>query len=284
MHVRGAAIDDLEGVAIEAARRAGRVHRRWRDGPLSPQTKSSALDLVTEVDREAERELVQTIRAARPQDAVRGEEGAQLEGSSGLTWVVDPLDGTTNFVHGYPAHAVAVGVLRGSERLLGVVLDTVRDELWVGGAGRAPTRDECAVAVAPPRPLGEALVITGFLPDRETRERQVRVLRHVLPRVRDIRRSGCPALDLCAVASGRADATFECGLGPWDIAAGAAIVEAAGGFVSTEDVPGLPSPLLVAGSGKLLAGELSAIVQEAARQLERDHEDQRRDRSRTAPA
>jgi fructose-1,6-bisphosphatase/inositol monophosphatase family enzyme len=210
---------------------------------------------------------VQTIRAARPQDAVRGEEGAQLEGSSGLTWVVDPLDGTTNFVHGYPAHAVAVGVLRESERLLGVVLDTVRDELWVGGAGRAPTRDECAVAVAPPRPLGEALVITGFLPDRETRERQVRVLRHVLPRVRDIRRSGCPALDLCAVASGRADATFECGLGPWDIAAGAAIVEAAGGFVSTEDVPGLPSPLLVAGSAKLLAGELSAIVHEAARRL-----------------
>ena len=109
------------------------------------------------------------------------------------------------------------------------------------------------------------------------------MLRHVLPRVRDIRRSGCPALDLCAVASGRADSTFECGLGPWDVAAGAAIVEAAGGFVSTEDVPGLPSPLLVAGSGKLLADELSAIVREAARQLERGHEDRRRDRSRAAP-
>jgi myo-inositol-1(or 4)-monophosphatase len=258
---------ELETVAIRAVRRAGGVHARWRGVPVDAHAKASAMDLVTDVDREAEHELVQVIRASRPLDSIRAEEGTCVDGSSGFTWVLDPLDGTTNFVHGYPAHAVAAGVLRGDERVLGVVLDSARDQLWVGGSGRAPTLSARPLRVAPRRALSESLVITGFLPDVEIRALQAKVLGHVLPRVRDIRRSGCPALDLCAVASGHADAYFEFGLGPWDIAAGAAIVEAAGGLVSTEEVAGMPAPLLIAGSGHALVAELSAVVHEAVRQI-----------------
>jgi myo-inositol-1(or 4)-monophosphatase len=130
-------LGELLSIAQQAARLAAAIHRRARDGPLGLSTKSSPADLVTAVDRAAEQQLVTAIHEARPHDAILGEEGTNVAGNSGVCWVLDPLDGTTNFVYGYPAHAVAVGVEIDGRRVLGVVYDTAHDRVYSGivGAG-----------------------------------------------------------------------------------------------------------------------------------------------------
>ena len=256
---------ELLEVAKNAARLAAAVHRRALDsGNVKFDTKSSASDLVTEIDRESERVLVETIRAARPNDEIVGEEGTNVSGSSGVRWILDPLDGTTNFVHRYPAHSVAVGVEVSGHNMIGVVHDTFRDRVYAGVVGEGATCDDEPITVRDESNLKQALIGTGFLPDENVRRVQADLLRQVLPRVRDIRRSGCPSLDICSVASGTLDGFYECGLGPWDIAAGAAIAEAAGATIRLLNSSVLPNPFLVVANPRLATELVSVLVEAGA--------------------
>lgn len=243
---------ELEKVAVEAARAAARVHQSRALRDLCVESKADASDLVTRIDREAETALVRVITGARPDDSIISEEGASMSGSSGVTWVLDPLDGTANLVHGHPHHAVAVGVLVNGKRRLGVVLDSSDGRLYVGATGRGASCEGASITASRQSELRGALVGTGFLPNPQVRVQQAEILKSVLPRVLDIRRSGSPALDLCSVAAGRLDAYYEFGLGAWDITAGAVIVEAAGAHVLEISGEPLPSPLLIAGSEALV--------------------------------
>jgi myo-inositol-1(or 4)-monophosphatase len=252
-------LGELEKVAVEAARAAARVHQGGALKDLRVESKSSASDLVTRVDREAEDALIAVITKARPRDSIISEEGASRSGSSEVTWVLDPLDGTANLVHGHPHYAVSVGVLVNGKRRLGVVLDSSDGRLYVGVKGRGATCEATPLTPSHQTELQSALVGTGFLPDPVVRVQQAEILKSVLPKVLDIRRSGSPALDLCSVASGRLDAYYEFGLGAWDIAAGAVVAEAAGARVLEIEGGPLPSPLLIAGSDALVESLLSLL-------------------------
>lgn len=257
-------LDELLHIAKHAAGLAAAVHRSVEQDNPEFDTKSSSSDLVTEIDRESERQMVSVIHAARPADAIIGEEGTSIMGSSGVCWILDPLDGTTNFIHKYPAHAVSVGVEIDGHRALGVVHDTFHDLIYEGIVGVSAQCNGKPVAARVESELSRALIGTGFLPNAEVRRVQAEVLRGVLPHVRDVRRSGCPSLDLCAVASGMLDGFYESGLGHWDIAAGAAIAEAAGATVIELDSPTLPNPLLVVANAKLLEALVSRLVEAGA--------------------
>jgi myo-inositol-1(or 4)-monophosphatase len=218
-------------IARDAARLAAVVHRQERHSPRSVGTKRSLADLVTAVDREAAQQLVTAIRRARPNDAILGEEGTNVPGRAGVCWVFNLLDRTTNVVYRDPAHAIAVGVEIEGRRVLGVVYDTSRELMYTGIVGVGAHCEGQPRAVRTEAALSQALIGTGFPPDLAVRQAQGEVLRRLLPLVRDVRRSGCPALELCAVAAGRLDGFYESGLGRWDIVAGAAIAEAAGATV-----------------------------------------------------
>jgi myo-inositol-1(or 4)-monophosphatase len=245
-------LEDLLEIARHAASLAAAVHREARAGGFDIRAKASPADLVTAVDCEAERRLVEAIHRARPDDAIIGEEGANISGNSGVCWVLDPLDGTTNFVYGYPARAVAVGIEIDGERKLGVVHDTYHNRVYTGIVGDGAYCDDHSIEPRAESVLARALIGTGFSPRLEVREPQGEVLRRLLPRVRDVRRSGSPALDLCAVASGALDGFYESGLGRWDIAAGAAIAEAAGAKVVELQSTLFPTPVLVAANAELM--------------------------------
>ena len=254
---------ELLALAKHAARLARDVHRHALDaGDITVDFKTSHSDLVTHVDRESERVLVQAIRAARPDDEIVGEEGTTLSGSSGVRWILDPLDGTTNFIHRYPMHSVAVGVEVEDRRVVGVVHDTFSDRVYAGVGGDVATCDDTRISVRNETDLKQALIGTGFLPDEEVRRAQAELLRHVLPRVRDVRRSGCPSLDICHVASGALDGFYECGLGRWDIAAAAAIAEAAGARTILLHSKIFPDPFVVV-ANPLLAPALVNLLVEA---------------------
>jgi len=255
-------LDDLRDLAIHAAAEAAAVHRHHRRGVLVVTTKASPTDVVTEADREAERLIVQAIAAARPDDGILAEEGATREGTSGVRWIVDPLDGTTNYVYGWPAWAVSIGVEIEGRAVLGVVHDTALERLFVGVAGRGATLNGEPIAVRDHPDLATALIATGFQYVPAHRARQAEVLRHVLPRVRDVRRGGSAAIDLCSVAAGLLDAYYELGLGEWDVAAGSAIAEAAGARVVSIPVAHARGPLVVA-AGPRLAEALLALLREA---------------------
>ena len=254
---------ELLALAKHAARLARDVHRHALDaGDITVDFKTSHSDLVTHVDRESERVLVQAIRGARPDDEIVGEEGTTLSGSSGVCWILDPLDGTTNFIHRYPMHSVAVGVEVEDRRVVGVVHDTFSDRVYAGVGGDVATCDDTRISVRNETDLKQALIGTGFLPDEEVRRAQAELLRHVLPRVRDVRRSGCPSLDICHVASGALDGFYECGLGRWDIAAAAAIAEAAGARTILLHSKIFPDPFVVV-ANPLLAPALVNLLVEA---------------------
>jgi myo-inositol-1(or 4)-monophosphatase len=214
-----------EAVAREAGAQLRDAFARPRVGVSS---KSTPTDPVTEADRAAERLIRERLLTARPDDGLLGEEGSDVQGSSGVRWVVDPLDGTVNFLFGIPVWAVSVACEDGDGALAGVVYDPMRDELWsaerdgpalLNGRPCAPSaRDELAMA----------LVATGFGYDERVRSVQAAILERLLPRVRDIRRAGSAALDLAWTAAGRVDAYYEHGLWPWDSAAGELICRRAG--------------------------------------------------------
>jgi myo-inositol-1(or 4)-monophosphatase len=251
---------ELLAIAKQAARLAAAVHRSAiEEGGFRIQTKGSAFNLVTETDRAAERKMVEAIQSLRPDDSIVGEEGTNVEGNSGVRWIIDPLDGTTNFIHRYPAHSVAVGVEIEGLWKVGVVHDTFNNRVYAGIVGGAATCDGRAIAARDESALANSLVATGFLPDANVRALLADLLREILPRVRDIRRSGCPSLDICGVAVGTLDLFYECGLGQWDIAGAAAIAEAAGAKVLLLHPKVLPGPLLVVANAGLAAALVSLL-------------------------
>ena len=229
---------ELRELAVHAARETGRLLQHHNErGLRGLDTKSTATDMVSDADREAEELLVQILTDARPQDALLGEEGAGREGTSGLRWVVDPLDGTTNFVFGYPQWAVSVAVEDEQGTLAGAVYDPSRDEMFAAGRGRGTTLNGDRVHVRGTHDLGQALVATGFGYDAERRAKQAARVVDVIPKIRDIRRGGAAAIDIAWVACGRLDGYWESGLNAWDWAAGSLLVTEAGGFWSCQPGP-----------------------------------------------
>jgi myo-inositol-1(or 4)-monophosphatase len=241
--------DDLLAIAEEGARAAGAVLLERFGGPgRGVHAKSSPTDPVSEADVAAERALRDFLTQRRPGDAVLGEEGGQpAAGESGLRWVVDPLDGTVNFLFGIPQWAVSVACEDASRTLVGVVHDPLRDETFAARHDGPATRDGERIAGSDRGELATALVATGFAYDAAVRGAQAQVAARVLPRVRDLRRLGSAALDLAWTACGRYDAFYERGLNPWDAAAGALICQRAGLEVRPlSPTESLPDGLLVA--------------------------------------
>jgi fructose-1,6-bisphosphatase/inositol monophosphatase family enzyme len=222
-------------------------------------TKTSLTDIVTEYDRRAEDLISARLAAARPGDGLVGEEGSSRPSTTGVRWVVDPLDGTVNYLYGHPGFAVSVAAEAAHQPLVGVVLDPLHQDTFTAAAGRGAARNGEPIRVGPAPDLGEALVATGFSYRPERRARQAAVLTEVLPRVRDIRRVGSAALDLCSVACGRVDAFYEELLNPWDYAAGALVAREAGALVS-DGRGGPPSSVLCVAAGPALHGPLVELL------------------------
>jgi myo-inositol-1(or 4)-monophosphatase len=219
----------LREVAEAIARESGRQLREAFAGPLVNVTaKSSPTDLVSEADHAAERLIRERLASARPGDGFLGEEGGDETGTTGLRWVVDPLDGTINFLFRIPQWAVSIACEDASGTLAGVIYDPMRDELWSAERGGAALLDGRPIAASTRTDLATALIATGFGYDAEIRRYQAEVITRLIPSVRDIRRLGSAALDLAWTAAGRYDAYFERGLNHWDLAAGELLCTRAG--------------------------------------------------------
>ncbi|GAA2625799.1 inositol monophosphatase family protein [Streptomyces axinellae] len=241
---RAGADDDLKAellaLAQEAAARAGTLLRDGRPADLGvAATKSSPIDVVTEMDLASEKLITGFLTGHRPDDGFLGEEGASSEGSSGVRWVIDPVDGTVNYLYDRPDWAVSIAAEYHGERVVGVVAAPARGETWHAVLGQGAYRDGRPLVCRPSPPLDQALIGTGFGYVRERRVAQAAVAEELLPRVRDIRRTGSAAIDLCEVACGRLDGFYERGLHPWDLAAGDLIAREAGAL--TGGRPGLPA-------------------------------------------
>jgi myo-inositol-1(or 4)-monophosphatase len=221
----------LLALAVEVAREAAELARSRRAEDIGAiGTKSTATDLVTATDRAVEQLIVQRLHARRPDDLVLGEEygGAEAGGDGRVRWVLDPIDGTVNFVYGLPHYAVSIAAEVDGVMVAGVVHNAANREEWTAVRDGGAWRDGNRLGGSGVTELSQALVATGFGYDSARRAHQAKVIVHVLPRIRDIRRFGAAALDLCAAAEGRVDAFFEKGLGPWDSAAGGLIAAEAG--------------------------------------------------------
>jgi myo-inositol-1(or 4)-monophosphatase len=256
-------LSELRELAEELARRAGALLLERLEGPRSDiRTKSSATDMVSEVDHFSQELIIAGIRAARPDDAILAEEGADLAGSSPYRWVVDPLDGTTNYLYGHPGFGVSIAVEDAHGPMVGVVNDPVHGELFRAVRGGGATRNGAPVEPGGTDDPAAALVATGFAYEPTTRRRQAGVLVEALPRVRDLRRMGAAAVDLCSVACGRVDAYFERGLSRWDFAAGMLVASEAGARVGSID-GGPPVPESVLAANPALFEPLRRILVEA---------------------
>ncbi|MFE3074051.1 inositol monophosphatase family protein [Streptomyces sp. NPDC059247] len=220
---------ELLALALEAARRAGALLRDGRPDDLAvARTKTSPIDVVTEMDIAAEKLITGFLAEHRPHDGFLGEEGAASPGTSGVRWVIDPLDGTVNYLYGLPTWAVSIAAERDGEAVVGVVEAPMRGETYRAVLGGGAYAGDRRLAARPSPALDQALLGTGFGYVQARRAHQAEVARRVIPLVRDIRRGGSAAVDLCDVAAGRLDAYYERGLNPWDLAAGALIAREAG--------------------------------------------------------
>ena len=254
---------ELLTLAIDLARQATEVHRAYRSLALQVETKSTDTDPVSDADREAERVVVERLLRARPDDGLIAEEGAGREGTSGVRWIIDPLDGTVNFVRGYPSFGCSIAVEIDGRAVLGVVSDSVLGGVYAAVVGERATYDGKPIASGPPSAsLDRAIVSTGFSYEARQRHEQGQVIARIIDHIADIRRSGSAALDLCRVAAGQVDAFFELDLAPWDYAAGTVIARAAGAEVL--HVPGAhgQGPAVVAAHPQLLP-ELVGLLRAA---------------------
>jgi myo-inositol-1(or 4)-monophosphatase len=227
-----AALADTLALATDLARDAGALALRMRAGVSVVDAKSSPTDVVTAADRAVEELVVTELRAARPDDGLLGEEGGEVAGSSGTRWVVDPIDGTVNYLYGIPQWAVSIGVEDAEGAVVGVVFDPAKRELWQAVRGHGASLNGEPLRCSSATDLSQSLVGTGFGYDSRRRAMQSACLPDLLPRVRDIRRLGSGALDLCAVAAGRLDAYYEQGLSAWDLSAGRLVAQEAGALVT----------------------------------------------------
>jgi myo-inositol-1(or 4)-monophosphatase len=256
--------DALLEVAKDAAGAAGReLQSRFGERARGVQTKTTPTDLVSDADVAAEAAIRGVLDERRPSDAILGEEGGATAGEGELRWLVDPLDGTVNFLFGIPAFAVSVACEDSAGTVAGVVFDPVRGECFAATrSGLATLNDEAIRLAERETQLELAMVATGFAYDAKFRARQAAVLGRVLPRVRDIRRVGAAALDLAWCACGRFDAYYERGLHPWDLAAGSLIAARAGLSVRQLAAQGEdPSGVVVAPEG--LVDELFGLLDES---------------------
>ncbi len=244
--------DGLLELALGAARDAGSLLLDRFGGPVSGvESKSSTTDMVSDADRAAERLVLDRITRARPDDGVVAEESGRVAGGSGLTWVIDPLDGTTNYLFGYPVWSVSIACEDSAGGVVAVVHDPSRGETFAAERGRGATLNGRPVHTRSPRGLDRALVGTGFAYGPGDRAFQATVLTHVLGQVRDIRRGGSAALDLAWVACGRLDGFYEWGIKHWDRAAGMLLVAEAGGAASVFDPGAGLDPCVVAATADL---------------------------------
>jgi myo-inositol-1(or 4)-monophosphatase len=229
---------DLLALAVRVAKEAGRVlvEERPRDLGVA-ETKSSPTDIVTEMDQRSEKLIVEGILAERPDDGFLGEEGTDRDGTSGVRWIIDPIDGTVNYLYEIPGWCVSIGVEVEGRMLAGVVEIPMLRETFTalagGGAWRngEPIRAWSSQSQGRPVPMERALVATGFGYSVQRRATQGAIVADLVPKVRDIRRGGAAAIDLCSVACGRVDGYFERGAKPWDLAAGELIATEAGAIV-----------------------------------------------------
>jgi myo-inositol-1(or 4)-monophosphatase len=251
--------DELLALATGVAHEAGAGLLDAFGRALAISAKSTPTDLVSEADVATERLIRARLEAARPDDAILGEEGDDRAGTSGLRWVVDPLDGTVNFLYAIPHWCVSIACEDADGAVAGVVFDPVRGETWAATRAGPATLDGVPIRPRPPKQLSLSLVASGFGYDAAVRESQARVVARLLPRVRDLRRLGAAALDLAWTAAGRLDAYYEHGVRHWDFAAGALICARAG--LAVRELPPAPPAergLVVAAPG--VVDELHALV------------------------
>ncbi|MFJ9853831.1 inositol monophosphatase family protein [Streptomyces sp. NPDC101150] len=254
--------DELLELALEAARRAGALLRDGRPADLGvAATKSSPIDVVTEMDLASEKLITTFLAERRPDDGFLGEEGASVDGTSGVRWVIDPVDGTVNYLYDLPSWAVSIAAEKDGETVVGVVAAPMRGETFQAVRGRGAFKNGARIRHRPAPLLSQALVGTGFGYLTERRAAQAEVVRTLLPQVRDIRRGGSAAIDLCDAACGRLDAYYERGLNPWDLAAGVLIAEEAG--LRTGGRPGrAASGELTVTASPALFGQLQPLLDE----------------------
>ncbi|MBT1679206.1 inositol monophosphatase family protein [Curtobacterium aurantiacum] len=258
--------DLAESIARDAAALAA---RRRAEGVEVADRKSSIVDVVTAADREVEALIRARVAEARPDDAFHGEESGSASGASGITWVVDPIDGTVNYLYGSAEYGVSIGVVRGApdpmtwEPIAGVVVAPATGTVFRAAVGQGATRDGQPLSVATPASLAETLVATGFGYTADRRREQVGVLAGLIGEVRDIRRGGAASLDCCAVGAGVVDAYYERGINPWDMAGGALVAQEAGATIRIWEAGGTRSFLF---ASPAVADDLEALV----RRLEAD--------------
>ena len=265
----GVTVTALRDLAVRLATAAGALVREGRpDRVVVAATKSSEVDPVTVMDRASEDLLREMIAAERPDDAILGEEGDDVAGTSGLTWVLDPIDGTVNYLYGVASWAVSVAVVAGPPEpgawtvLAGCVHSVADGRTWSAGLGEGATRDGEPIRVGAAASLGTSLVGTGFGYDAGRRAHQAQVLTQVLPKIRDIRRLGSAAIDLCLLADGSMDLYYERGLNPWDMAAGVVVATEAGAVVTGLRGGPAGNAMTVAGPPELVA-QLAQILEAA---------------------
>jgi myo-inositol-1(or 4)-monophosphatase len=251
-------------VAVDAARAAGELLRRALSTTRHVAFKGTPTNLVTEMDARAETLVVDALLGAFPDDGILAEEGSARAGRSGRRWIIDPLDGTTNYAHGVPLFSVGIGLEVGGRVVLGVVYEPSRDELYVGERGAGAWLNDARLAVSTTETLGASLLATGFPYDiRETTETNLPQYGAFAVRARAVRRFGSALLDFAYVAAGRLDGFWELRLSPWDVAAGVILVEEAGGRVT--DLAGGPldleRPSVVATNGRI-HGQVLAVLEE----------------------
>ena len=221
--------EQLLDLAVDVAREAAAMIVERRRGVITvADTKSTDTDVVTAVDRESEELIRKRVLAVRPDDAFLGEEGEDVVGTSGVRWVVDPIDGTVNYLYDHPTYAVSIAVEQDGHTVAGVVVNAPLGEVFTATRGGGAFLDGRSIAISGCTDLSKALVGTGFGYDPDRRAVQAEVVRRLIPRIRDIRRIGVGAIDLCYVACGRLDAMYERGLNPWDYGAGELIAAEAG--------------------------------------------------------
>jgi myo-inositol-1(or 4)-monophosphatase len=240
---------ELLEMATSAAHQAGALLLDRFGGPAKGvDTKTSPTDLVSDADRDAEELVLRVISAARPGDGILAEEGSGRESQSGITWIIDPLDGTVNYLYGIPVWSVSIAAADERGAVVGVVHDPNRSETHSAVRGDGARLNDGRTHVTDQADLSQALIGTGFSYESEVRAIQAARVAEVLPRVRDIRRAGSAALDLASVACGRLDGFYEAAMQPWDRAAGVLLVEEAGGLVSDLPAPlGLSTGVIAAG-------------------------------------
>ena len=251
-------------VAVDAARAAGRLLRDELSGARRIAYKGTPTNLVTEMDQRAEALILERLRGAFPDDGILAEELGAAAGRSERRWLVDPLDGTTNYAHGLPIFGVSIALETARRLMLGVVYDPSRDEMFVGERGGGATLNDAPIKVSAAPSLGASLLVTGFPYNiRETRDTNLPEYAAFSLRARAVRRLGSAAIDLAYIACGRFDAYWELRLGAWDVAAGAVLVEEAGGRVTGIDGRALDvdAPTLLATNGLVHDEMLRALTE-----------------------